>query len=193
MTVVNLGLRNAQKQHPLPQSRIVELFTGMPSFPQNVEGDPRTGIARFSDSDWAEITDFFDCFCVTVPPTARFESILAAWSHLWEKYGQIIDVKVRGTVSFASWTRKWTAEQHAFLDALIEGSPAKIRTLGTRLGFFEEVHDILNSRTVVNPRGPVIQPVCAVDTPIATGTPAGRPKARKQSARAMGKPALRLV
>lgn len=193
MTVVNLGTRNVQKQPPRTQSRIVKLFTGMPSFPQNVEGDPRTGIAHFSDSDWVEITDFFDCFCVTVPPTARFESILAAWSHLWEKYGQIIDVKVRGTVSFGSWTRKWTAEQHAFLDALIEGAPTKIRTLGTRLGFFEEVHDILNSRTVVNPRGPVLQPVCAVATSTTSGTLADRTKAGKRASPSTGKPVLRLV
>jgi hypothetical protein len=73
-------------------------------------------------------------------------AILEAWDYLWKNYGRFIDLKLRGTMTFPALTSQWAPEQHAFLNALIAGSIAKVKTLGTRNGFFETVQGILACR-----------------------------------------------
>jgi hypothetical protein len=146
MTVVSLISPNPVKDSQR-KNRIAQIFLAMPWFPDECDEDPScTGLAQFSAGDAKRLAEFFDCFCVLVPASAYQPAILAAWDYLCKNYGKFINLKLRGTPTFQALSRRWTADQHAFLDALIAGSPARIKTLGTRNGFFETIQGILASQ-----------------------------------------------
>jgi hypothetical protein len=168
MNVVSLTSPTPDKGNQR-RSRIAEVFLAMPWFPNECDEDPYcTGLAQFSADDARRLAEFFDCFCVSVPASAHQPAILDAWDYLCKNYGKFINLKLRGTPIFQALTRRWTAEQHAFLEALIAGSPARIKTLGTRNGFFEIIQGILASRAAP---GVTFEPVLKVvkATPASSG------------------------
>lgn len=187
MNVVSLTSPNPEKDGQR-RSRIGQIFLGMPWFPGTCDEDPYcTGLEQFSNSDATRLAEFFDCFCVTVPPDACQPAILEAWDYLWKNYGKFIDLKLQGAYAFQALTRKWSTEQHAFLEALLTGSRARIKTLGTRNGFFESVQSILALHDAAVPAS---EPTLKVVTAGRALTTSDRQPSRRVRA---GKPRLRIV